>query len=861
MSLLLCVLAGLAFALTPEALDDQILSVENLDLDPELYRRVEQPLVLQEGALTITLKSGAMVPIFSGYFRGKWERDGDRLLRELRAKGKGARLPDPAQRGSRELVGFVWLNGEADVEMSLQERSDALRFANRQVLYGSATVEEMAPIARGEATFTTTADQGVFLSADDRLDQLFLGTMDAQDPDAGDPYEVVVYPENDRIGRAQALLEQRLKVWAGQGLDWTARVARDRVAREVGDDAEPALLADVSTATRYRAVSALPDGSEDRWLAVVQDPLGLSDPRWHSMVVTAGRSPEGASLWARLSGVPFEPLDAEDADGPRRPSGSIEPVSATSRTFVQFHEKGDVLSVEQQVAVLVEAHRPMAFVDLRLPRTEAMDDTFVVKSITIDGEQAFTTQQTGRDAAAVTTKTKVKVNDVVEREVETVDASRVRVVFPEPLQPGDQKKIVFAWSDTWPYANWAAMCGVEKSRGASTGLQYFLPDFEGNTSGGPWTYTASVGVPAASKLHAAISGKTAKKEEVEGWRITTTERTRTARWPAISVGRFHFAHDPAVEKYPAVEAHLLQAFPGQLEGMAPEVRRVVRYLSGWLPPFPVDEIDIVEAPASCGGFVWKAPHGMAELQRSWSTASTGGFDTSKLAHSVFAHEVAHQYFGQLAMPGSVDDRWMIESFAEVFSCMYVGAAFEKPELCTKRMEQKRNDVERDADDVRMPLSLSEAFRQPNKNRIVYRYGPYVLERMLRPRLGNRAFFSAVDVMLREHPREPITNERLQHYLEAASGEDLSDFFTFWVDVGLLPRVDARIEVGPDGPIAVVTGDVPFGTFDIEVELREGDRVERHWIDVVDGEGRLPLDGWTAPKLVVDPDHRTLVRRR
>jgi hypothetical protein len=314
---------------------------------------------------------------------------------------------------------------------------------------------------------------------------------------------------------------------------------------------------------------------------------------------------------------------------------------------------------------------------------------------------------------------------------------------------------------------------------------------------------------------------------------------------------------------PAVEVRLLNGDAKEMQALAVEARAAMAYMARYLPAYGLGEYDIVEAPSAVNHYTWVAPHGMQMMQRMLQT-QVGG-EREDQGRATFAHEVAHQWWGQMAQPASLDDRWMIETFAEVFSCMYVAKANEKVEPCVDVLEANRKLAEGTEwwADIRGSASLEEAFVGGNRGKVVYKLGPYVMLNMLRPRVGTEAFFGALGTMLRDHPYEPVTNERLQAYMERTSGQDLDDFFDFWVHQGLLPKVQLTWSSRPTVVSLEVTSDVPFGTFDIPVVV-EGDFGKKVVaVTVKDGVGRLEVDGdyRRKVKVVLDPAHRTLTRAR
>jgi aminopeptidase N len=178
------------------------------------------------------------------------------------------------------------------------------------------------------------------------------------------------------------------------------------------------------------------------------------------------------------------------------------------------------------------------------------------------------------------------------------------------------------------------------------------------------------------------------------------------------------------------------------------------------------------------------------------------------------------------------------------------------------MAEKRRKWEGYTLNVR-PGSLSQAYSSVTQPAIVYDYGAYVLGEMLIRRLGREPFFAATDILLREHPHEPLTAERLQAYLEAASGKDLDDFFDFWIHQGRVPALSLSWSSSGSAVQGAVESDVPFGTFDVPVHVRTKESTSVVWVTVVDGKGTFsvsapPGDGL---KVDLDPEGYVLARQR
>ena len=861
---------ALAWGLTPEEADDRIRSMDDLEAVTALARPVDRPIRLRQGVMDVTLTSGAMVPVFSGHFAGAWENEAGKFLRKLRDRDPEATLPSAEQRGDRELVGFVWVDGEGSVGVDLPYEADALELGNRQVMYLGAEREAMEPVALGLEPFRTQATEGLFLTTSPELDALFLG------PEATDPYEIVVWAGSSKLRRAVELLERRLELWDAVGLDLGGQVAAERTVTQLGGEIEHTWVVDLHTEARYGRVSNVPT-PDDRWLAWV-DGHRLSQS-WDGEVVTAGFSPQGGARWSHISGLPADTVDPDDQLSAPRSSHQQRIEHVQARVLVQHQRNALTLPVEITNRVTLRAEADMLFVELIVPRVEAVADTFEWVSAALpDGTPLARPEQVERRASEVVTREKPKPKpkpgpwepDDDDEDEERVTAHRVRLVFPELVRAGDEVVVDLQWKDSWPLAHLSEVDAVGTvSHGKSSGLQRFLASLEGDEGQG-YAFDARVGLPADSKLVAVVSGPD-EQEVSGGWRWTVVEGVDRARFPNVVVGDYRTRYDKAAKGMPAVRVSLLQGDDKRLKTLGAQARGIMAYYETFLPSYGLPEYDIVEGPAAIDHYTWVAPHGMQVMQRTLQTRGLADLARMKTTDDggwgVFAHEVAHQWWGQQAQPGGLDDRWMVESFAEVFSCMFVAKVHENVKKCLDQRQETRRALEGNLStlaDHRVSVSLAEAYHEGPQGFVVYQYGPYVLQQMLRPRVGTDAFFLGVHQMLKDHPREGITNERLQHYLERASGQKLGDFFDFWVRQGIVPGVDITATIHRGTLELTGTTDVPFGVFEVPVVLTDKltKRQILHRLQFRDGEayGEVVGDFRRGVSVDIDPGNRTPLKR-
>jgi aminopeptidase N len=204
---------------------------------------------------------------------------------------------------------------------------------------------------------------------------------------------------------------------------------------------------------------------------------------------------------------------------------------------------------------------------------------------------------------------------------------------------------------------------------------------------------------------------------------------------------------------------------------------------------------------------------------------------------LIAHELAHQWFGDLVTCRDWSHGWLNEGFATFMEHIdrehrlgrdeydygvkgdaetYFGEArgrYRRPIVCQ---------------DYEAPIDIFD--------RHLYEKGACVLH-MLRRELGDGPFWSGVRKYLETHAKGVVETRDLHRALEASSGRSLDRFFEQWVFRAGHPELDIKIE--HDGGFATITvkqtqspahgesTSAPFG-FDItfDIALAEG-RVERH----------------------------------
>lgn len=150
-------------------------------------------------------------------------------------------------------------------------------------------------------------------------------------------------------------------------------------------------------------------------------------------------------------------------------------------------------------------------------------------------------------------------------------------------------------------------------------------------------------------------------------------------------------------------------------------------------------------------------------------------------NTVAAHELAHQWFGDLVTPVDFRHAWLTESFATFSECLWL----EKLSDTTRYFFS----VKSKADEYINTIAKSEGVfglvdyprtgGSSNYPQTIYQKGAVVLA-MARTIAGDEAFFAALQSYLNEHRLGTATTDDFIEHLTSALGERTQNFVQQWI---------------------------------------------------------------------------------
>ncbi len=162
-------------------------------------------------------------------------------------------------------------------------------------------------------------------------------------------------------------------------------------------------------------------------------------------------------------------------------------------------------------------------------------------------------------------------------------------------------------------------------------------------------------------------------------------------------------------------------------------------------------------------------------------------DTS--SEGLVAHELVHQWFGDLITCKDWSELWLNESFATYFTTVWFEHEFGADEAAWRRAEEAESYKKEDKDRYRRPLVTSRYAKPLHMfDRHSYPKGARVLH-MLRYVLGDDAFWRTIRHYTKKNALQSIETAQFRIALEEATGQGLDWFFEQWIYHGGHPQYD------------------------------------------------------------------------
>ncbi len=213
--------------------------------------------------------------------------------------------------------------------------------------------------------------------------------------------------------------------------------------------------------------------------------------------------------------------------------------------------------------------------------------------------------------------------------------------------------------------------------------------------------------------------------------------------------------------------------------LAPEI---VKFFSVYIAPYPYNKLANVQSKTIFGGMENASCIFYAE------ESVTG----TRSSEDLLAHEIAHQWFGDMATEKSFAHLWLSEGFATYFTDLYFEKKYGR-DAAIKRLKKDRDDAISFAKISTHAVVDSTKDLMSLLNANSYQKGGWILH-MLRNEVGDTLFQKIIQSYYNQYQGSNADTRDFEAVAERVYGKDLKWFFDQWLYKPGVPQLDFSLRV-------------------------------------------------------------------
>lgn len=177
---------------------------------------------------------------------------------------------------------------------------------------------------------------------------------------------------------------------------------------------------------------------------------------------------------------------------------------------------------------------------------------------------------------------------------------------------------------------------------------------------------------------------------------------------------------------------------------------------------------------------------------------------NRISESLVAHELAHQWFGDLVVIKHWSHAWIKEGMASYTEVLWTENEYGLEDAAYYRLNESRNYIIEDSSRYRRPI-VTHIYREAIElyDRHLYEKGACVYH-MIRAELGDELFDRAIHTFVRDNAHKTVETIDLLRAIEKATGRNLTFLFDQYVYRGGHPDYKVTYAWDGDSKLAKVT---------------------------------------------------------
>jgi hypothetical protein len=287
-------------------------------------------------------------------------------------------------------------------------------------------------------------------------------------------------------------------------------------------------------------------------------------------------------------------------------------------------------------------------------------------------------------------------------------------------------------------------------------------------------------------------GKTVRRWTENGLNCVESFEEKPISFPFVVVGDFVVTE----ENRKGYDIRIYSYASAKKRGSKNLIRNglaVLDFYSNGMEPFPYKELEVIEIPYY-RHFFWQAPAGLVEITSEGLNPLSGDSSdlntiikryASKGQNSRYAHEIAHQWFGNLISWGTPYDNWISESFAEYLSYLFMSEGAKDKTKAKVQLREWETDVEecsRFSSIYGASALNGDPAHQQCYTQLLYGKGPYVLH-ALRHEMGDENFKKMLYYLTTQAAKKPgmkVITEDIILFASTLAGKDYRPWFDKYI---------------------------------------------------------------------------------
>lgn len=228
------------------------------------------------------------------------------------------------------------------------------------------------------------------------------------------------------------------------------------------------------------------------------------------------------------------------------------------------------------------------------------------------------------------------------------------------------------------------------------------------------------------------------------------------------------------------------------------------------------------------------------------------------AELLMAHEIAHQWFGDMATEADWAHVWLSEGFATYMAILYMENKYGRDTATKMRIEDRMQVIAFSKQKSGPVVDSSTKNYTELLNANSYQKGGWALH-MLRKQLGDSVFWNGLRTYYLQFAGKNAVTDDFRKVMEKVSGKDLKKFFQQWLFTAGLPQLDIQWKYAANKSLLTLNITQRQKTlfefpFEIKIKPARGNQIISKSIMIKDQltTVAIPITGKPL-QIVIDPD--------